>query len=317
MVMEGSIKDSVMRVVTRADPPKYRLLGVPSSAGAMFTGTEAAPAAFRAADVVRRLGSAGRAVVDDGDIALPPCLPRHDVPPVRNWPSPRIVWQLVSDAVGPLMVCGDIPLLLGGDCSVVVGTASALAVLVGADAHVIYIDGHLDAVPPDSERCLGAGAMGLWFATNPSRLWSGAKLTPGQVHVLGCADLQSVTAPIPAVMAAEVRARGAIAAAHEVLEGIPSAARLLVHFDVDVIAEAEMPAAYSPNPDGLASEIVAELLRIVLHDSRVAAIEVAEYTTQRDLDGVYARRVVEMLAAALPVCPGTHPSPLPKASAAR
>jgi arginase family enzyme len=88
-------------------------------------------------------------------------------------------------------------------------------------------------------------------------------------------------------------------AARQVLQAIPASASILLHFDIDVLNKQDMPAAYFPHTDGLSITEAQELLGVLLADSRVRIIEVAEYASLRDLDQSYASQIAEMLATAL------------------
>jgi arginase len=277
---------------------RVRLIGLPSSAGGLFNGTEDAPRAYRSAGLVTLLAAAGVDVTDGGDVPIPSFLPRHNVPPVRNWPAPRIVWELVAATVAAAYAAGDFPLIIGGDCSVVVGAVAGLVDAGCGSLHVIYVDGHVDAVAPRADACAGAASMGLWFVTTPSPLWTGPRLDPEAITVVGCAELQDLGLPIQVIDAAAV-AEDPTGSAAAALARVPDDAEVLVHFDVDVLNAREMPAAYSPNPQGLPCDTVRALLRALLQDRRVVAVEVPEYTTQRDLELSSARVIAEMLAGAL------------------
>src|SRR5438874_1005263 len=109
-----------------------------------------------------RLQATGCTVVDDGDLALPSYLPHHAIPPIRSWPGPRIAWDLVSERLAPwLGQPGHVPLLIGCDCSIVVGTTQALA-RAGGDVHVLYVDGDFADAAPDAARCQSAAAVAVW-----------------------------------------------------------------------------------------------------------------------------------------------------------
>ena len=60
---------------------------------------------------------------------------------------------------------GHVPLLIGGDCSIVVGTTQALMKSAGLDqVHVLYIDGDCDDGTPDSTKSQSAAYLALWLA---------------------------------------------------------------------------------------------------------------------------------------------------------
>jgi arginase len=278
----------------------YRLLGVGSSAGALYSGTEAAPQAYREARLVEKVRARGGAVVDDGDIQIPSYLARHNVPPIRNWPAPRMVWEAVAERVAPLLLAGETPLLIGGDCSIVVGAAQALAEVYGERAHIIAMDGHIDAMAPHADRSVGAAALGLWLATQPSLFWQGPLLEPQRVTVVGYSNDTPVDVEgINTLSAAQARGMGVQAAARQVLSSIEPDAAILLHFDVDVLRQDEMPAAYSPNANGMSMDEAQALLNIFLSDTRVGLLEVTEYSALRDLDLACAHKLTGMLATAL------------------
>src|SRR5918993_101264 len=94
----------------------YRVLGVPLRAGSMYPGSENDAEAYRDAELITRLEAVGCTALDDGDVAIPSYLPHHTVPPIRNWPGPRIVWDHLRERLTPLLQQpGHVPLLIGCD----------------------------------------------------------------------------------------------------------------------------------------------------------------------------------------------------------
>lgn len=279
----------------------YHALGVPLRAGSLYPGSENDAQAFRDVGLIQRLEAAGLNVFDEGDIAIPSYLPHHSIPPIRNWPGPRVAWDCISERVSPyLEPAGHIPLLIGADCSVVVGTTQALMRVYGEDVHVLYVDGDIDCVAPQPERCMSAAGMALWLLTQPSPFWAGPRLKPSQITVIGWSDdLHSPEIGLQSLSLAEARRLGPGEAALQALQAIPASASILLHFDIDVMNKQDMPAAYFPHADGLSLREAQELLRAILADSRVRIIEVAEYASLRDIDKRYASRIVELLAEAL------------------
>jgi len=107
---------------------------------------------------------------------------------IRSWPGPRIVWDCVSDRVAKIVEAPrpHIPLLIGCDCSVVVGSAQALARQAPpGGVHVLYIDGDFDDAAPDAKTCRSAAAVAVWLLTNESPFWAGPILSTSQVTVIG------------------------------------------------------------------------------------------------------------------------------------
>jgi arginase len=285
----------------RNHEPTYHLLGVPLRTGSLYPGSENDAQAYRDAHLLRRLEAAGCRVFDEGDVAIPSYLPHHNIPPIKNWPGPRIAWDCIGECIAPyIQQPGHIPLLIGADCSVVVGTAQALMRVYGEEVHILYVDGDIDGVAPQPERCLSAAAMALWLTTQASPFRAGPSLRPSQVTVIGWSDdLQSAPMGLQSLPLAEVRRIGPGEAARQALQTIPASAPVLLHFDIDVLNKQEMPAAYFPHADGLSLAEGRELLGPILSDPRLRAIEVAEYASLRDLDQSSVSRIVELLAAGL------------------
>jgi arginase len=279
----------------------YHVLGVPLRSGSLYPGSENDAQAYRDAGLVSRLQHGGRRAVDDGDVAIPSYLPHHTIPPIRSWPGPRIAWDCVRDRVAPYLARpGAVPLLLGCDCSVVIGTTQALMASAANDVHVLYLDGDFDDAAPDPARCQSAAATAVWLLTHRSPFWGGPPLAPSQVTVVGWSSPSASAGETRSVSLADLRRSGLREAARRALEAIPASASILVHFDVDVLQKADMPAAYFPHAEGLRLTEAAELLEVVLADPRIRLIEISEYASLRDVDQRSVGALVDLLTGVLP-----------------
>jgi arginase len=279
----------------------YHVLGVPLRAGSLYPGSENDAQAYRDADLVGRLRASGRNVIDAGDVAIPSYVPHHSVPPIRNWPAPRIAWDCIAERVGPIVrEPGRVPFLIGCDCSAVVGSTHALLGAASDPVHVLYVDGDFDDAPPEPARCQSAAALAVWLLTNPSPFWAGPHLAPAHVSVLGASTPSAFASPaVNSLMLDQVRRVGPRAAAQQVLERVPPTAQLLLHLDIDVFARDELPGAYFPHASGLRLAEGAELLRILLQDPRLRLVEVSEYAALADHERTTVRTIVDLLASAL------------------
>jgi arginase len=279
----------------------YHVLGVPLRTGSLYPGNENDAQAYRDAQLVPRLRAAGCAALDEGDVALPSYLPHHAIPPIRSWPGPRIAWDLVGERIAPfLKEPGHVPLLVGCDCSIVVGTTQALRRATGADVHVLYVDGDFDDAAPDATQCQSAAAMAVWLMTQPSPFWTGPPLRPSQVTVIGWTlGSQSKQAGMGSVSLADIRHLGPREAARRALAGVAPSASILVHLDIDVFQPRDVPASYFPHAEGLSLAEGAELLGGLLGDPRVRILELAEYALLRDQDQRTAGALVDLLAGTL------------------
>jgi len=276
----------------------YRILGVPLRSGSLYPGNENDALAYRDTHLLDRLHSAGCKASDEGDVAIPSYLPHHSIPPIRNWPGPRIAWECVSARIEPfLRQPGNVPLLIGCDCSVVIGSVQALMQAGGHDIHVLYVDGDFDDAAPDPAISHSAASSGVWLLTHPSPFWAGPVLKPSQVTVIGWTKPSQSPEAEPASMSLkDLRQMGMQAAARKILEVIPPSVAILLHFDIDVMRQSDMPVAYFPHPEGLSLAETGALLGILLKDPRIRIIEVSEYATLRDLDQSGINKLIDLLA---------------------
>ena len=231
----------------------YHVLGVPYRTGSLTPGSEHDAQPYRDIGFVAQLQAAGCEALDDGDIPLPSYLPHHDVPPIRNWPGPRIAWEILSDRLLPILdQPGHVPLLIGGDCSIVAGPAQALMKSAGLDhVHVVYIDGDCDEGIPDPTKSQSAAYLALWLAMHGQPFRAGPPLPPTRVTIIGATrDGQGgAAAHAPRLVStAEVRREGARTTAQRILDVLPSSASAVLDLHVDAFAYYEVPVAHFPIP---------------------------------------------------------------------
>jgi arginase len=287
----------------RMDRPsqrEYHIFGVPMRTGSLYPGTENDAIPYRQAGIVEQFRTAGIRAVDRGDIPIPSFLPHHSIPPVRNWPGPRIAWDCVTEHLGvSLKEPGCVPLLIGCDCSIVVGTVQALARAGSRNVHVVYIDGDFDDAPPQAHTSNSAASFAVWLLTNPSPFWAGPALKPSQVSVVGWSvPSRSPGEKADSLSLAELRKNGIRASVSRLLERIPSSTDILIHLDIDVLTKKELPAAYFPHDEGLTLNECKDLLQPLMRDPRVRLLEISEYASLRDLDGTHVRSLLRLLTEA-------------------
>jgi arginase len=292
------------------------LLGVPSSAGTHGPGQEKAPAALRAAGLVRRLESAGVTVVDHGD--LPTAMFRTD--PARrtsqNLDGVVAVTRAVADRLGALLDDAALPVIIGGDCTVTLG---AMAAMVGRwpDAGLLYFDGDLDLSTPHTTQsgvldtmvlthALGDGADELRSIGPRTPLVTPERLVafghePRELDESGRKRLAAYgfrTYPCTEVGTDHDTAAASAAAAWRELRR--AAGQILLHFDIDVIDSTELPLANFPHfNEGLPESIALRCLAEFAAAPGLAALVVTEINPDRDPDGTLLDRLVDGLVAAL------------------
>lgn len=279
---------------------EIKIFDIATSAGCLKPGTEKFAAHFRKFGLPQIVRLSGIHLRDAGPAALPE-LPRHNTPPIRNYPLIREVWTATENFIKEQITHepGQFLLALGGDCSIVVGTMAGLIHRFGPKVHLIYLDGDVDSISPDPEKCTGSAGMGLWFLTQESSYWDGPRLTPAQITVVGNKLPPATDLGIPFVTIQELRARGIEKTISELLQSISEDTTLLIHLDVDIFSKIEMPAAYAPREEGLSVSEVTAALETLVRDNRVRYLEVTEFMPAEDPEGRFARSLAEVIGKAI------------------
>lgn len=135
-------------------PRRVSIVGIPSEKGAGAAGTLMGPAAMRTAGLPRLLADLGYEVVDEGDMAVPtPVLPEMaDKDAARCLNLAEITgWTRAIDAKAHALARTGIPVFLGGDHSISMGTIAGVArrcAETGKDLVVLWLDAHADYNTP-------------------------------------------------------------------------------------------------------------------------------------------------------------------------
>ena len=252
------------------------LIGAPSSAGAYAPGQEKAPAAFRKHGLAEALMRAGRDVRDRGDTTGFRWRPDPTHPKSMNAEAVRRTAADVAILVADAMSAAEAVLVLGGDCTVELGTIAGGLHGVGS-VGLVYID--LDAdlnTPATSDGALDwtgvahlldlPGVEPTLSALGPRR----PMLGPADVLYFGIDNISPPEAEtmrthaIESVMLAEVRGDPENAARRALAWGARYD-RLFVHPDVDVLSYVDFPIAENVRRcDGLTLQQLAAALSAIV-----------------------------------------------------
>jgi arginase len=290
------------------------LIGVASSAGTHHAGQDQAPAALRGGGILDRLRAEGVTVEDRGDIVNEVFVTDELASTARNLAAVVRVARAVADAVADTLAAGELPLILGGDCTITLG------VVAGAQRHdpgtgLLYLDGDADLATPATTSSGVLDAMGIAHLlgladTDLARLGVAVPmLTDERLALIGYdeTDPETFAAGVlrdrPALVRFadhQVRADpiGCANAAVAALER--HASSLVVHFDVDVVDSRDLPLANYPHyGTGIPLGAAGDVLTVLCAAPTLAAIVLTEVNPSYDPGGHQLARYVDTVAAAI------------------
>jgi arginase len=274
---------------------EFALVGVPSGAGACGVGQHETPRALRAAGLIERLTTVGASVVDHGDSDAWPWRPDRANPRAQNLDA--VVEQVRTTAgrvADALAEPGRIALVLGGDCTVGIGTVAGAQDALG-DVGVLYFDIHSDMNTPDTAGdgaldWMGLGHMLAVPGVVPALVEATGRspmLRPDQVVLFGHGRRQSTAFERNQIerlgltrFAVEDVAADPESQAAAALTGLTRQFdRYVIHLDVDVVDFTDAPLSeQTARNTGLPLDAMLRALKVLASGAGLVALTVAELT---------------------------------------
>lgn len=289
------------------------LITVPYTSTGLTTGEARAPDALRAAGLLEALRGAGADVADYGDVTFAPPRPERDSHSGIIAPEALTSMVLaVRAAVARATAAGRLPIVVGGECPLLLGCLAATR-----DTHgrvgLLFVDGHEDAWPPHASTTGEAADMELGIAlglSDPVGLPSLAPLLPvlepRDVVLIGprdqaeiaAAGIPSLTGTIPWYSDVAVPRAGAIDVGKSAAEHLRTeAGHWWFHLDLDVLSNEALGAVRYPQPGGLRWVDLEHLTIAALGVPFVAGVDLTIYNPDLDPEGSDAARIVQFVAA--------------------
>jgi arginase len=273
----------------------------------------AVPGCYKLAGALRDEGFVRRVGAEDGGVVTPPRYDRGDWKPgdgVFNAAAMAGYTVKLADRLGKFFDEGKFVLLLGGECSNLLGPG--LALRRRGRFGVVYLDGHSDFRTVDNSPYVGAAggeALALVTGRGQADLTDLEKLGPytkdTDAVLLGIREDDEYAGDVEAAGIPLWRAREIIddpgAAAAGVLEylGRDELDGFWVHLDVDILDAEVMPAVDSPDPGGLDHQQLKDLLQPMLASDKCVGIDIGIFDPDLDPDGRYAAELTDTLVDAL------------------
>src|SRR5215475_3311332 len=296
---------------------RIAVLDAPSNLGLRPPTSTSVPGCAKAPGALRDQGLLARLRARDAGCLTPPRFDPGDWRPGDGVCHATEIAEYavrLAGRIGTIVDAGEFPVVLGGDCSILVGSALAMRRRAVADElpyGLVYIDGHSDFRHPGNASYVGAAAgedLALATGRGQPDLTDLDGLRPyirdTDVVLLGIRpqdeyrlDMQAAGITMRAVP--QVRAEGAGRTAQWARDQLDDCLGFWVHVDVDVLDPAVMPAVDAPNPGGIAYTELELLIAGLVSSPSCVGIELTVFDPDYDPDGVYARDVADTLVAGL------------------
>ncbi|HWR52696.1 MAG TPA: arginase [Bryobacteraceae bacterium] len=292
------------------------IIGAPLDLGAGRRGVDMGASALRFAGLNERIAALGYKVEDCGNIAVEQ--PERVSSGARNARYlPQIadtcvrLAEIVDEAIG----AGKLPLVLGGDHSVAVGTISGVSKALRRKkkrAGVLWIDAHADMNTPQTSPsgnihgmplacCIGRGPKALThiFGYAP-------KVDPKNVALIGIRDVDQLERPnvknsgVRAFTMRDIDERGMRTVVEEAIQ-IASAGTEGIHisFDMDSCDPEYAPGVGTPVRGGLSYREAHLAMEMIGDSQKIVSIEVVEVNPIIDEANRTALLAVELISSAM------------------
>jgi arginase len=284
-----------------------RIIGVPIDLGQSKRGVDMGPAALRYAGLAARLAELGYLVHDSGDIPVPIRETVSHEELQHYLPSIRTACQEVYAAARLAVEEGQIPLFIGGDHTLAIGSIGGCT--HAAPAGLIWIDAHGDFNTPQTTLTnnihgmtlallMGEGHPKLIDVGRP-----GPKLLAEDVVMIGVRDLDPGErerlkgSGITVYTMREIDERGMGAITREALERLEHRERLHVSLDMDVLDPQVGPGVGTVSPGGITYREAQLLMEVIADSGRCTGLDIVEINPVFDQQNRTALLAVELTAS--------------------
>jgi arginase len=269
------------------------------------------PSAIRYGGLAERIGQLGRECVDLGNVqtAVAEATPMGD----ERARFLREILQAcgrVADLVAGVREQGRLPLVLGGDHSIAIGTLGGLARRSGSGG-VLWLDAHGDLNRPatsPSGNVHGmalAAAMGLGGPEFENAGWPVPSVDPSRVALVGVRVLDDGERELlrdlnaTVVTMSDVDRFGIERVLREALERVRGPGFVHVSLDMDVVDPDVAPGVGTPVRGGLSYREAHLAMELIAESGLLESLEVVEVNPILDRENQTARLAVELVASAL------------------
>jgi arginase len=287
------------------------VLDAPSNLGLRPPALGAVPGVYKLAGALRDKRLLERLAAVDGGVVVPPRYHSQWKPGdgVRNELAIERFSLRLADRLAALLDRGSFPVVLGGDCSILLG--NMLALRRRGRYGLVFVDAHSDFRHPGNSGAVGSAAgEDLALVTGRGDALANLEdrrrlVRDSDVVAIGVRSGDGALGELNALgiavrTADDVRRQGAASVAHEASahfagDGLDG---FWIHCDVDALDSAVMPAVDTPERGGLEFQQLSELLHGLLADRRARGLEITIFDPDLDEDGELAGQLTRCICDA-------------------
>jgi arginase len=291
-----------------------RVIGVPMDLGADRRGVDMGPSAIRYAGLADAIESLDHACTDAGNVAVP--RPETRDPDVddpsdgraKYLPETERVCERVETAVQSARDDGALPLVLGGDHSIAIGTANGIG--SGGRQGIVWLDAHGDFNTPTSTPSGNVHGMSLAAILGRGEFgdtdWAPAGVREEDVALVGVRDLDRLErealreSDVTVYTMTDIDERGFTTVVSEALDRATADTDALhVSLDLDFLDPTEAPGVGTPVRGGVTYREAHSAMEFVAEVETLGALELVEVNPILDDHNRTAELAVELAASAL------------------
>ena len=286
------------------------LIGAPTDVGASVRGAGMGPDALRVAGLVETLRAQGFDVRDFGNLAGPPTPWQASVDGLRHLDE-VVTWnRSVFNAVDQALGAGQVPMLLGGDHCLAIGSISAVAWHArqrGKKLRVIWLDAHADVNTGATSHTGNIHGMPVacLLGHGPASLcgWSGAPhaITPRELRFIGIRSVDAEekqaidTLGLQVFDMRHIDEYGMRTTLTEALHDIDDDTHLHVSFDIDCLDPADAPGVGTGVRGGPTYREMQLCMEMIADTGRLSSLDVVELNPALDVRNQTAEVAVELI----------------------
>ena len=287
------------------------IIGATLDLGQGRRGVDMGPSAIRYAGLEARLASLGYACEDGGNVdAAVLESTGTDDEHARYLPAIKRTCERVAERVADAASAGRIPLVLGGDHSVALGTIGGLAAAHGGPGAVLWIDAHGDLNTPDTSPSGNvhgmpvAALLGRGGERFESAAWPLPALAAEHVAHVGVRELDAGERDLIGELSlavytmSEIDRRGMEAVMREAIDRVNGAAFLHVSLDLDALDPVVAPGVGTPVSGGLSYREAHLAMELVAESGLLGSFEIVEVNPILDRANATAALAVGLAASA-------------------